>query len=142
MTDFLELFIKRGFRITFETNATVMIDFRKYPIYKEVIFSMSVKLKNSGEAKEKRINHNSIKEIVKNSPNSFFKFVIDKNIKDNREIKEITKNYNLPIYCMPMGSTAKELSKNDKYVASFCIKYCYLYVDRIHIRLWDNEEGR
>jgi 6-pyruvoyltetrahydropterin 2'-reductase len=142
LTDFLELFIKRGFRITFETNATVMIDFRKYPIYKEVIFSMSVKLKNSGEAKEKRINHNSIKEIVKNSPNSFFKFVIDKNIKDNREIKEITKNYNLPIYCMPMGSTAKELSKNDKYVASFCIKYCYLYVDRIHIRLWDNEEGR
>jgi len=142
LLDFLEFFIKKGFKITFETNATIMIDFEKYPIYKEITFSMSVKLKNSGEPLEKRVNKKAIKAIAINSKDPFFKFVIDRSTKDNSEIKEITKEVDLPIYCMPMGSTAKELSKNDKYVASFCIKYCYFYVDRMHIRLWDNEEGR
>ena len=103
---------------------------------------MSIKLKNSGEPKEKRINQKAIKTIAKNTKKSFFKFVLSKNSLYVDEIKEITKDSNLPIFCMPMGSTSKELSKNDKAVASFCIKNCYNYVDRMHIRLWDNEEGR
>ncbi len=134
--------IKDGFRITIETNATFKIDFEIYPIYKEVTFSMSVKLKNSGETKEKRINQKAIKDIATNTKNSFFKFVLSKNSLCEEEIKDITKDLNIPIFCMPMGSTSKELAKNDKAVASFCIKNCYNYVDRMHIRLWDNEEGR
>ena len=134
--------IDDGFNITIETNATFLIDFETYSIYKEVTFAMSVKLKNSGEPKEKRINKKAIKEIAKNTKKSFFKFVLSKNSLCDDEIKEITKELNLPIYCMPMGSTSKELAKNDKAVASFCIKNCYNYVDRMHIRLWDNEEGR
>ena len=142
---FLELITKLiddGFNITIETNTTFEIDFEKYPIYKEVTFSMSVKLKNSGEIKGKRINQKAIASISQNTKDSFFKFVLSKNSLCENEIKEITKNLNLPIYCMPMGSTSKELAKNDKAVASFCIKNCYNYVDRMHIRLWDNEEGR
>jgi len=139
---FLDYFLAKKFRVTFETNATIMIDFKKYPVYKNITFSMSVKLKNSGETFEKRLNYDAIKAIATYSKNSFFKFVIDKSCKDNHEIKGIVGDLDLPVYCMPMGSTAKELSKNDKYVASFCIKYCYNYVDRMHIRLWDNEEGR
>jgi len=136
-------YIDKGYRITFETNATIYIDFKKYPIYKDVIFAMSVKLKNSGENREKRVKLKAIKSIIKNTKESFFKFVIDKNIKDNQEILDITSEFKTtPIYCMPMGSTAKELSLNDKQVASFCIKYGYNYVDRMHIRLYDNEEGR
>jgi len=142
LLEFLEFFIKKDFKITFETNATIMIDFEKYPIYKDITFAMSVKLKNSGEPIEKRVNKKAIKAIATYSKNSFFKFVIDRYTKDNTEIKEIVGDITLPVYCMPMGSTAKELAKNDKYVASFCIKYCYFYVDRMHIRLWDNEEGR
>ncbi len=142
MLEFLNYFINKKFRVTFETNATVMIDFEKYPVYKDIIFSMSVKLKNSGESFEKRVNHEAIKQIADNTKDSFFKFVIDKNTKNNRQIKEIIQDIKLPVYCMPMGATAEELSKNDKYVASFCIKYCYIYVDRMHIRLWDNEEKK
>jgi len=130
-------------RITFETNATIEIDFEKFPIYKNITFAMSVKLENSGELKSKRINHEAIKVIVANTKESFFKFVLSKKDIKTKEIKEITKPYpNIKIYCMPMGSTAKELAQNDKAVANFCIKNGYNYVDRMHIRLWDNEEGR
>jgi 6-pyruvoyltetrahydropterin 2'-reductase len=136
----LKYFTRLGHRITFETNASIMIDFKNYPIYKDIIFSMSVKLENSGELKQKRVNHKAISAIVENTKDSFFKFVL----KDKSdEIKEITKPYeNSMIYCMPMGSTAKELAQNDKAVANFCIQNGYNYVDRMHIRLWDNEEGR
>jgi 6-pyruvoyltetrahydropterin 2'-reductase len=130
-------------RITFETNATIKIEFETYPIYKYVTFSMSVKLENSGELKSKRINHEAIKSIIKNTKESFFKFVLSKNDIDTQEIKDITKPYpKTKIYCMPMGSIAKELAQNDKSVANFCIKHGYNYVDRMHIRLWNNEEGR
>ncbi len=130
-------------RVTFETNATIEIDFEKFPIYKDVLFAMSVKLENSGEKETKRINHDAIKKIVENTKNSFFKFVLNKKDINTNEIKKITKDYpDTPIYCMPMGQTAKELSKNDKQVAQLCIQNGYNYTDRIHIRLWDNEEGR
>jgi len=130
-------------RITFETNATIEIDFEKYPNYKNITFAMSVKLENSGEAKLKRINHQAINAIVKNTKESFFKFVLSKKDVETKEIEAITKPYqSTKIYCMPMGSTAKELAENDKAVANFCIKKGYNYVDRMHIRLWDNEEGR
>ncbi len=142
MIDALEYFIKQGYRVTFETNATIMIDFDTYPIYKEVTFSMSVKLENSGEEKKKRLNLNAIKAIASNTQESFFKFVLSKNAFCADEIKEISAGVDIPIYCMPMGSTAKELSVNDKAVATFCIQNGYNYVDRMHIRLWDNEEGR
>jgi len=138
----LHYFVMQGHRITFESNATIMIDFEKYPIYKEVTFAMSVKLANSGEEKKKRYNPAAIAAIAKHTKTSFFKFVLSKDALCEDEIKEIVKDFNLPIYCMPMGSTAKALAKNDRAVANFCIQKGYNYVDRMHIRLWDNEEGR
>ncbi len=133
----------QDYRITLETNATIEIDFEKFPIYKNVLFAMSVKLENSGENRVKRINQDAIKKIVENTKDSFFKFVLSEKDIDTKEIKEITKDYpDVPIYCMPMGESAKELAKNDKQVANFCIQNGYNYTDRIHIRLWDNEEGR
>jgi organic radical activating enzyme len=136
-------YVKSGFRITFETNATISVDFERYPIYRDVVFAMSVKLQNSGEPYSKRVDKKAIKALTKNAKESFFKFVLSTDDRDNSELKEIVSSFpNTPIYCMPMGSTAKELSKNDRHVASFCIKYGYNYVDRMHIRLWDNEEGR
>ena len=132
-----------GHRITFETNATVFIDFEKYTIYREVIFSMSVKLANSAESREKRINFKAIDSIVKNSKESFFKFVLSSSDIDTMEIDFISSPFpDTPIYCMPMGSTADELSQNDKAVALLSIQKGYSYVDRMHIRLWDNEEGK
>jgi 6-pyruvoyltetrahydropterin 2'-reductase len=139
----LEHYISKGYKVTFETNATIEIDFKKYPVYKDVVFAMSVKLENSGEDEKKRIKKESIKAICENTKNSFFKFVLSKKDRDNSEIRQIISYFkDIPVYCMPMGSTSRELAKNDKWVANFCIKFGYNYVDRMHIRLWDNEEGR
>ncbi len=139
----LKYFISLGHRITFETNATILINFEKYPVYKDIIFSMSVKLENSGEPKSKRLKFNAISAIVGNARDSYFKFVLSGKDLETKEIKEIIKPYkNTLVYCMPMGSTADELKKHDKEVVEFCLQNGYNYVDRIHIRLWDDEEGR
>jgi len=126
-------------QITIETNATIDIDFEKFPAYKKVAFAMSVKLSNSGEEYNKRVKKNVIKSYAKNAKKSFFKFVIDKDLK--KEIEDITKNINLPIYCMPLGATKEELEKNAPFVFEFCLKNGYRYSDRIHIRLFGKKKG-
>jgi len=135
-------YLSLGFNLTIETNATIEIDFIKYPFYKNITFAMSVKLKNSGEELEKRVNKRAIKAISYNAKKSFFKFVMDKNHLSTDEIYKITKDSDLSIYCMPLGSTADELNLHDRAVAQFCINHGFRYVDRMHIRLWNNEEGR
>lgn len=47
--DFLQKLHKKGHRITFETNGSLHVDFERYPIYKEAVFALSVKLSNSNE---------------------------------------------------------------------------------------------
>ncbi|QCT94095.1 7-carboxy-7-deazaguanine synthase QueE [Caminibacter mediatlanticus TB-2] len=125
--------------ITIETNATIFIDFEKYPKYKDVTFAMSVKLSNSGEEYKKRVNKKAILNISKNAKKSFFKFVIDKDLK--KEIEDITEGINLEIYCMPLGASKEELEKNAKFVFDFCLKNGYSYSDRIHIRLFGKKKG-
>lgn len=134
----IRCFQEQGVLVTIETNATVEIDFEKYPEYKKCIFAMSVKLSNSGEIEKKRINKKAILAICKNSKDSFFKFVVDKkNINElEGEIFEITKGFENDIYCMPMGESQKTLKLNDKAVFEFCIKNGFCYSDRVHIRVW------
>jgi len=125
--------------ITIETNATVDIDFEKYPKYKDVVFAMSVKLSNSGEEYNKRVKKDVILSYAKNAKNSFFKFVIDRDLKE--EIENITQGLENEIYCMPLGATKEEIEKNAPYVFEFCLKNGYCYSDRIHIRLFGKKKG-
>ena len=125
--------------ITVETNATIDIDFEKYPKYRDVVFAMSVKLSNSGEEYKKRVKKEVIKKYAHNAKKSFFKFVIDKDLKS--EIDDITENIDLPIYCMPLGADKTELEKNAPFVFEFCLKHGYCYSDRIHIRLFGKKKG-
>lgn len=125
--------------ITIETNATIGIDFEKYPKYKDVVFAMSVKLSNSGEEYNKRVKKDVIKSYAQNAPKSFFKFVIDMDLKN--EIVDITEKIRLPIYCMPLGASKEELEKNAQFVFEFCLKNGYCYSDRIHIRLFGKKKG-
>lgn len=137
--------IDRNIKVTFETNCSIWVDFDKYPIYKKCIFSMSVKLSNSNEDKNKRINNKMIESVVLNSKESFFKFTIDKKLVKTtafEEINEITKKFiNTDIYCMPVGECQKAISKNQKKVFEFCKKYGYFYSDRLHIRVFDTTQG-
>jgi len=144
LLEVIEFFISKKIKINIETNATIKIDFNKYPIYKKVTFALSVKLSNSGEPYKKRINKKAIKAIAKHSKNSFLKFVVSKqNIKNNinKEILDIKNFTTIPIYCMPHGSNKNELYLNAKSVFKFCIANGYRYSDRTHIRIYDKKLG-
>ncbi len=137
--------VKLGIQVTFETNGTVEIDFEVYPIYKETIFSLSIKLANSGEPKEKRIKPQAIANMVNFSKDSFFKFTIDKKLTQTtalKEIEEITSSFKNPnIYCMPVGESRSNIWHNDRAVFEFCMKHGFNYSDRLHIRVFDTTQG-
>jgi len=143
---FIKYLVKKNFTITIETNSTIYIDFKKFPFYKNVIFAMGVKLSNSNEDVKNRLKPKAIKNLVKNSDGSFFKFVLDRDLIKNQkakfEISKIVAEFpKTKIYCMPLGDTSKELEKHDKTVVEFCKKNGYIYMDRLHIRLWQNKKG-
>ena len=140
----VECLLKRNKRITFETNATVAVDFEKYPAYKEAIFALSIKLSNSKEKKHKRIKPEVIDSYITNAKESFFKFTIDKQLVQSTaksEIQQICSGYDLDIYCMPVGSSQDQILQNDRAVFEFCIQNCYRYSDRLHIRVFDETKG-
>ncbi len=137
--------VKLGIQVTFETNGTVEIDFEAYPIYKETVFALSIKLANSGEPKEKRIKPQAIANMVNFSKDSFFKFTIDKKLTQTtalKEIEEITSSFKNPnIYCMPVGESRSNIWHNDRAVFEFCMKHGFNYSDRLHIRVFDTNQG-
>ncbi len=141
----IEFLIQENIKVTFETNSTIEIDFNKYPAYKNAIFALSVKLSNSNEVKEKRVNKKAIKNIVLNAKEAFFKFTISKELIDTtafneiNEIKQLAPN--LDIFCMPTGECRKSIWGHDKAVFEFCKKYNFKYSDRLHIRVFDKTQG-
>ncbi len=140
----ISYFISRGHHVTIETNASLDIEFtREYQ--KKIQFSQSVKLSNSGEPQHKRINIDTLTKIAENSPNSYLKFVIDKDTweVDRKEIIEILENISvyLDVWLMPLGDTRKEMAKNQKFTADKCAEYGFAYSHRVHITLFDNKAG-
>ena len=143
---FVQYLIENGFIVTIETNATIEIDFAKYPAYKDVIFAMAVKLSNSGDPYEKRVNKEAIKAIVENTAYSFFKFTLARGIIEFSaydEIVDIVGAYpEVEVFCMPLGDRLEILRKNDKVVAEFCLLHGFIYSDRLQVRLWNRERMR
>ena len=143
--NFLENLVKKGHQITFETNGSLDVDFFKYPVYKECIFALSVKLSNSGESARKRINPKVINNIATNSKEAFFKFSIDADsitLGLEEEIQEITSHApKTKIYCMPVGGDKIEVEKNTEPLIEFCKAKGYNFSDRLHIRIWDANKG-
>jgi organic radical activating enzyme len=141
---FICYLVDKKFQVTIETNASIKINFYSYLKYKDVTFSMSVKLSNSLEDKSKRVNYTALQAFTRHS-NCYFKFAIDKEYiqkYSNSEIKDITKDtLSTPIFCMPLGDSVEELSKNDKDVIEFCKRYGYSYSDRMHIRVYNKRHG-
>ena len=45
------------------------------------------------------------------------------------------------VYCMPLGDSVEELSKNQKFVAQFCLDTGLIFSDRLHIHLYGNLRG-
>lgn len=145
MIDTITYFISRGYRVTFETNATVDIDFSKYDILKKCNFVMSVKLANSGEPEFKRIKPEIINKILKETEYSCFKFVVNKEMVDNdlSEIFEILHSvpFYADVYLMPLGEDTMEIDSNIISVAEACVKFGFKLSDRMHVRVWGNTMG-
>jgi len=141
----IEWLVFEGIKVTFETNGTIEIDFEKFPAYREVVFALSVKLANSGEEREKRINKSALEAVRSFSRESFFKFTIDKRLVETTaydEISEITDPFpGSEIFCMPVGESRDTIWKNDEAVFEFCMKHNYRYSDRLHIRVFDTTQG-
>ena len=143
--EFLEYLVKNGHRVTFETNATIWIDFEKYPIYKECVFALSVKLSNSNESFSKRVAPKVLHSIAANAKDAFFKFSIDKDSIDialEDEIEHILSFApHLQVYCMPVGGTKEMVEQNTEPLIEFCKTKGYNFSDRLHIRIWDANKG-
>lgn len=139
---FIELLLAKNLEVHFESNGSIELDFNKYPLYKKCVFALGIKLSNSGVAKEKRLNFKAIESIVKNAK-SFYKFVLDaKSLKTSAdEMNEILAKVPNEVYCMPLGENEEKLKINAPEIVEFCIKNGYNYTDRIHIRLWGEQEG-
>ncbi len=142
---FLEAVLKRGLRITFETNGSLAVDFDKYPLYKKCVFALSVKLENSGESYSKRIKPNTIFSLASNGDEAFFKFSIDADSIDislDEQIEEIIAHApNTQVYCMPVGGSKAEVERNAEPLIEYCKVKGYTYSDRLHIRIWDEVNG-
>ena len=143
--EFLQVLHKNGHQITFETNGSLDVDFTKYPIYKECIFALSVKLSNSNESLSKRVRGDVIYNIASNSKESFFKFSIDAesiNLGLEEEIQSIISHSpNTKVYCMPLGGNKEEVEANTEPLIEFCKAKGYNFSDRLHIRIWDVNKG-
>ncbi len=143
LLEVLEHFLKNGCGVTIETNATVAINFDHFPVYGKCTFAMAVKLSNSLEPETKRLNHKAIRAMAENGNGSFFKFVLDRaNIAAlTKEVEQVTADYDVPIYCMPLGESTEVMGENDKAVFELCTKKGYCYSDRAHIRVWGKKGG-
>jgi len=142
---FLESLHKKGHKITFETNGSLQIDFEKYPIYRECVFALSVKLSNSNEPLSKRVKGDVIYSIATNAKEAFFKFSIDAesiNLGLDEEIESITMHSpDTQVYCMPLGGNKHEVEANTEPLIEFCKAKGYNFSDRLHIRVWDQNKG-
>ncbi len=142
---FLEKLTQNGHQITFETNGSIAVDFKKFPVYKECIFALSVKLSNSNEKFEKRVKGDVIYSIASNAKEAFFKFSVDEesiNLGLEDEIETIISHSpKTKVYCMPLGGSKEEVEANSEPLVEFCKAKGYNFSDRLHIRIWDKNKG-
>ena len=142
---FLEALVTKGHQVTFETNGSLGVDFEKYPVYKECIFALSVKLSNSGESLSKRIRGDIIYSLASKSKEAFFKFSIDAEsitLGLEEEIVDVViHSPRTKVYCMPLGGNKEEVELNTEPLVEFCKSKGYNFSDRLHIRIWDVNKG-
>ncbi len=140
---FMQYYVENGYRLTIETNAS--IDIKLDQLWqKKILFSMSVKLSNSGEPFSKRINEKSLANIIDFVDESYLKFVIDGDFlaKAQEEIDTILQVIpDVEVYLMPLGDTAEIIDKNSLPVIQMALENGYKYSDRLHIRVWNNKRG-
>jgi len=139
--------------ITFETNGTQSLtpEFKHFlgewtatQWDREVTFSISAKLSNSGELREDAIKP----EIVlgyQDTGYAYLKFVIATE-EDAEEALAVTQIYQTagfkgPVYLMPVGGVESVYALNNRRVAELAMANGLRYSDRLQVPLFKNEWG-
>lgn len=141
----LSHYASRGHALTVETNGALDVELNR-KFHKDIMFSISVKLSNSGEPEHKRINIDNLVRLLEGGhPDSYLKFVVSKKTWENdwAEIKALLKSLPLfaNVYLMPMGENKKEIDANCNFIMEKCVEFGFNYSDRLHIRAWDDTPG-
>lgn len=139
--------------ITFETNGSMRLsqEFKTYMKKwksdkqgREITFSISAKLPNSGEPWEDAIKPQVVADY-QSVGYAYLKFVIatEEDLEDaKRAVKEFKKaGFRGPIYIMPVGGVESVYSLNNKNVALMAMKEGWRYSDRLQVPLFKNEWG-
>ncbi|PAF46661.1 6-pyruvoyl tetrahydropterin synthase [Helicobacter sp. 12S02634-8] len=142
----MEYFLQKGHRICVESNGSVPFVFDS--ILKQLYFTLSVKLSNSGEPISKRLKIPVIQSIIDNAKNVVFKFVLNATMcqeaKALQEIKALLASLRLKgnqIFLMPQGTTPHELDTNIQAIYPLCLQEGFCLSDRLHIRIWGDKRG-
>jgi 7-carboxy-7-deazaguanine synthase len=140
---FMKHYVEAGYHITIETNGSIDIDLYE-EWQKKLLFSMSVKLSNSGEILSKRVNIKTLSHIIDFVDESYLKFVVSSDSLETatQEIDDILAQIpSVEVFLMPLGDTADLIDKNSLSVIELAIKKGFKYSDRLHIRVWNNKRG-
>ena len=139
--------------ITFETNGTQKLsdDFYDYLLNdwlkkgdREITFSVSAKLPNSGESWDEAIKPDIVCQYQELGY-AYLKFVVatEEDIEDadkaDREFR--TQGFCGPTYLMPVGGVDSVYNLNAKNVALAAMKRGWRYSDRLQVPLFKNEWG-
>lgn len=141
----LEHFLQRGHRVSVESNGSLQFDFDE--ILRKLDFTLSVKLSNSLEPKNRRINIPAIQNILDNAKSVVFKFVLNAQMCEGgvamEEISEILHQVRgeYEVFLMPQGSDVGTLERNIEAILPLCLAHGYRLADRLHIRIWGDKRG-
>lgn len=136
-------FIKQNpnYQYEIETNGSIEI-LDQLINNKNVLFNVSIKLKNSEVKNPKRINSDSINKFNKLQLYRIkFKFVIQ-NIQDLVEIKQIQKDHfiqNNKIYLMPEGISKNEQEFSQQKIIKLALEEGYNFSPRYHVLVWNTK---
>jgi organic radical activating enzyme len=138
--------------ITFETNGTQILsdEFKKYLIEwsrwknREITFSVSPKLTNSGENWDEAIKPDIICQY-QDVGFVYLKFVVatEEDLLDaERAVEEYRQaGFKGPVYLMPVGGVERVYTLNNRAVAEMAMRKGWRYSDRLQVPLFKNEWG-
>jgi organic radical activating enzyme len=141
--------------ITFETNGSQKLspEFAEYlntwtatrpELNREVTFSVSAKLSNSGEDRAEAIRPDIVCEYEQVGY-TYLKFVVATEADAIEAIMTAgmyrAAGFNGPIYLMPVGGVENVYAMNNRRVAELAMKHGLRYSDRLQVPLFKNEWG-
>jgi len=142
--------------ITFETNGTQKLspEFASYlhkwkshhdfDFFREVTFSVSAKLSNSGESRADAIRPDVVCEYEEYGT-TYLKFVVatDADVAEALEVTELYRaaGFGGHVYLMPVGGVESVYNLNTRQVAELAMRHGLRYSPRLQVDLFSNAWG-